>query len=253
MRPVKYDDVTVSSIGEVLGQLEKQYEPQTDTVWFRGHSNGTWSLTPSLYRDDFKLEHESTLMTRFKQNALPLLDYRPNSSWEWMFLMRHHGCPTRLLDWTESPLVALYFACQEDSAHDQKDGHLWCLLPTALNEHWGMTGTHLGDIPAFGSDILNDYSHQSVVHARGIRKSPAAAIAPREAGRMTVQQSVFTIHHVDTEPVETSGDTNHVWRLVIPSASKSSLRKQLATLGINRLSIFSDLDSVGHFAKQAIQ
>ena len=103
---MKYPDVNIDSLGKVLETLEKQYNPPTDIVWFRGHANAAWTLVPSLYRPPYKLEHEPTLMTRFKQNALPLLNFRPGTSWEWMFLMRHHGCPTRLLDWTESPLVA---------------------------------------------------------------------------------------------------------------------------------------------------
>jgi hypothetical protein len=250
---MKYDDNNLNSVGEMLGVLQDQYDPPHETVWFRGHAMAKWSLTPSLYRPPFKLQHEQSLLTRFKQNALPLLDYRPATTWEWLFLMRHHGCPTRLLDWTESPLVALYFACEERQDFDNSDGHVWCLLPTVLNEWWGMSGAHPGDIPAFGSPYLDDYLPEKVATALGLQKQPAAAIAPREAGRMMVQQSVFTIHHIKSEAIETFGDKRHVWRLVIPKASKSTIRRELATLGVSRLSIFSDLDSVGYVATEAIR
>ena len=251
--PMRHTDIDVNSIEDVLTTLPNQYTANKDTVWFRGHAQDRWALTPTLYRGKYKLEHEPTLLTRFKQNALPLLQYRPNSSWEWLFLMRHHGCPTRLLDWTESPLVALYFACQDENDNDKFNGHLWCLLPTVLNEHWGLTGAHPGDIPAFGlGPYLEDYTPEKVATTPGLRKQPAAAIAPREAGRMSVQQSVFTIHHVKTEAIDTFGDKSHIWRLNIPSTSKQKIRKQLATLGVSRLSIFSDLDSVGYVSKEAI-
>ncbi|MGH9822731.1 MAG: FRG domain-containing protein [Blastocatellia bacterium] len=250
---MKHDDINVDSVGRVLEVLQEQYDPPNDVVWFRGQAVSNWTLTPSLYRNPYGLEHEQTLMTRFSQNALPLLNYRPSSSWEWLFLMRHHGCPTRLLDWTESPLVALYFACENEGDQDQHDGYLWCLLPTVLNEQWGLTGTHPGDIPAFGGTLLEDYAPEKVAATPGMRKQPAAAIAPREAGRMTAQQSVFTVHHQRTEALETYGDTQHVWRLVVPAASKVRIRRELATLGVSRLSIFPDLDSVAHIAREAIK
>jgi len=250
---MKHNDAQVNSVGEIISSLQTSYNPPTDTVWFRGHASNTWTLTPSLYRRPYKLEHEPTLLTRFKQNAIPLLAFRPSTSWEWLFLMRHHGCPTRLLDWSESPLVAAYFTCEQNEKHDKEDGHLWCLNPTVMNEQWGMTGAHPGDIPAFGvGPYLEDFSPEKVSSTPGYKRQPAAAIATREAGRMTVQQSVFTIHHVRTEALEEFGDKKHVWRLVIPFASKPKIRKELALLGISRLSIFPDLDSVAKLASEAI-
>jgi hypothetical protein len=253
---MKHPDSEVNSVADVLAQLEDQFTPQQDIVWFRGHANGAWTLTPSLYRSPFNLDHEKTLMIRFQQNAMPLLHFRPTTSWEWLFLMRHHGCPTRLLDWTESPLVALYFACgEEGDEHVEANGHLWCLMPTVLNDMFGVSRTHPGDIPAFGiSNVLDDFNPERIDTGLSPRAhKPAAAIATRESGRMSVQQSVFTIHHRLTEAIETVGDGGHLWRLVIPPNAKGPIRKQLATLGISRLSIFPDLDSVARLAMEAIR
>jgi hypothetical protein len=117
-----------------------------------------------------------------------------------------------------------------------------------------MTGAHPGDIPAFGvGPYLEDFTTDKVSSVPGLKRQPAAAIASREAGRMTAQQSVFTIHHVRMEPIESYGDITHVWRLVIPWASKPDIRKELAVLGVSRLSIFPDLDSVGKLASEAIK
>jgi hypothetical protein len=251
---MKNPDQTVNSIGELLGVLQGQYNPPDEVVWFRGHANATWTLIPSLYRTPFCIDHERTLLTRFQQNALPLLSHRPSTPWEWLFLMRHHGCPTRLLDWTESPLVALYFAVEASAHNDASDAHLWCLSPTALNEQANIHGQHAGDIPAFGvGPYLDDYAPDKVNAVVGYRRPAVAAIAPREPGRMTVQQSVFTIHHVKTESLEAYPDTSPLWRLIIPFAKKPLIRAELATLGISRLSLFPDLDSVAQLAKEAIQ
>jgi hypothetical protein len=250
---VKYDEVHIDSINQLLEALAGQYKPLEEIIWFRGHADCEWALTPSLFRAPYKLEHESALLNRFRQNALSLLSYRPEKSWEWLFLMRHHGCPTRLLDWTESPLVALYFACQSNPKHESKDGHLWCLSPTALNEQMGITGSHPGDIPAFGHGPYLDEFMPEKIFTPGIRRQPAAALAPREIGRMVSQQSVFTIHHQRAEPIEAYGDKQHLWRLRIPAPKKEHIRSQLAVLGINRLSIFPDLESAALVAMEAIR
>lgn len=249
---MRHEDRTVRSVGEVLEVLQGQYQPGTDVVWFRGHGKSEWTLKPSLYRSHFSIQHEPILMTRFMQNAIPLLHFRPTSAWEWLFLMRHHGCPTRLLDWTESPLVALYFAC-ENASEDGTDGHVWCLMPTVFNEQWGLAGAHPGDLPAFGvGPHLDDFAPGKVNSTPGLRRQPAAAIAPREAGRMAAQQSVFTIHHLRTDSIDIYGDQSHVWRLIVPADAKQAMRDQLATLGVSRLSIFPDLDSVGIIATESI-
>lgn len=249
---MKYEPKEISSVGTLLAILQEQVDRANDTVWFRGHPVSTWKLLPTLYRDNYTIVHESTLQSRFMQNALPLLHFRPANDWEWLFLMRHHGCPTRLLDWTESPLVALFFAC-EDEKHREVDGDLWCLLPTVLNENWGMTGEHSGEIPAFGrSAEIDQYSPGNIIMSRGIESYPAAAIAPRESGRMSVQQSVFTIHHKRIVPIEDIGEKNHLWKLTIPKDAKQLILNELATLGISRLAIYPDLDSVAQLAKDAL-
>jgi len=61
-----------------------------------------------------------------------LVDGIPKDEWDWIFLMQHYRAPTRLLDWSESPLVALYFALV-DKLQEDSDGALWCMDPIALN------------------------------------------------------------------------------------------------------------------------
>ena len=106
-------------------------------LWFRGCTDKAYDLTPSIARHGIDIKSETPLINLFKQNAVQFVRDRPQSEWEWLFLARHHSVPTRLLDWTESPLVGLYFATKSqeiDSSNAERDGSLWVLIPTRLNK-----------------------------------------------------------------------------------------------------------------------
>ncbi|MGA9698130.1 MAG: FRG domain-containing protein, partial [Acinetobacter sp.] len=115
------DDISVSSIEELISALSQL--SNWEIKWYRGQGNKDWNLIPIFLRQNARTS-EKTIVNRFMQNASMLLENKPNTYFDWMFLMQHYGVPTRLLDWSESPLVALYFAVQ---GHKEEDGALWIL------------------------------------------------------------------------------------------------------------------------------
>lgn len=120
-------------------------------------------------------------MFSFQQNAFSLLEKRPSTYWEWLFIMQHHGVSTRLLDWSESPLAGLYFAL-DDPKKDRTDGLLWMLLPTELNKISNINSKDNPklSIPAFGDNIeLNLYTPQGIKANTTVSNNPIAAIALR--------------------------------------------------------------------------
>src|SRR4051812_49396847 len=85
----------------------------TRTMIFRGVAKSSYKLVPSLGRQASKtpedlLKFEYVLLLEFRRRALPYLKVVPSSDLDWTFLAQHYGIPTRLLDWTTNPLVAMY-------------------------------------------------------------------------------------------------------------------------------------------------
>ena len=209
-------------------------------------------LIPGLGRQDTTPTAESTLIKRFKQNAVPHLQSKPSTEWEWLFLMRHHGLRTRLLDWTESPLVGLFFAV-DDPHFRQKDATLWCIDPVALNRNANIKFEHSLEIPAFDYDsILNNYLPTTMTKETTSSLSPIAAIASRNSSRMAAQLGTFTISHRLFTPIEEVGDRKHVWRINIPAAAKPTLVKELRHMRHTRLTLFPELDSVADEAQEML-
>src|SRR5580700_59641 len=95
-------------------------------IWFRGHRNKEWALTPKIFRsgNEITVADEGELYGEFLRRGCSLAPSL-SAGWHSYFLMQHHGIPTRLLDWTDSSLVALYFALKDCGT----DAAVWAMNP----------------------------------------------------------------------------------------------------------------------------
>lgn len=211
----------------------------------------TWKLVPSLARNQSHLQAENAVIKRFMQNATPHLQSQPQEEWEWMFLMQHYRAPTRLLDWTESALAALYFAVSEKK-HLKKDGAVWCLDPTALNKAANIKFPFEPEIPSFGRDKVMDSYQPTRVLESPSELNPVAIMGPRNTTRMAAQLGTFTINHRLHSPIETIGNRSHVWRWIIPGEAKKELLKELALLEFTELTLFPELEKVADLSKELL-
>lgn len=210
------------------------------SIWYRGQTKDSYSLLPSYLRNSYA--PETTLLSAFKQNATMLADKQPKNNFDWMFLMQHYGIPTRLLDWSESPLVALYFALQKTEEND--DAVIWALKPTELNKQANIKSLQEEFyIPSFEDVEIDGYSIESS-NAK-VSLKPVAVIASRNNPRIQAQMGVFTIHHLnDTTPIEEIGNQSHIIKYVIDNTNKKDILKQIELLGITQFQLFPELSTI---------
>jgi len=247
---VRYKDRAVVSISAMLTALKTQVK-DGQTVWFRGHGLSTWELVPSLARNPAHLLAENAVTKRFMQNATPHLKAAIMREWEWMFLMQHHRAPTRLLDWTESPLTAMYFAVSE-ALHTGNVAAVWCLDPVALNREANLSFDFEQEIPAFGNDKNLESYLPSRVKDDPTKLQPIAIMGPRNTPRMAAQLGTFTINHRLHTPIEQIGKQKHVWRWLVPPTAKSNVMRELSILGVSALTVFPELDRVADLSKELL-
>jgi hypothetical protein len=115
----------ISSLSDFIKILEKLPRKPGSSLYYRGHSNFDYLLEPSLFRRS-KLQNSEHLMYNEIQKECPESFIDDKTTLEKLVKMQHYGLPTRLLDITRDPLVALYFACSthEDKADSKNDGEV---------------------------------------------------------------------------------------------------------------------------------
>lgn len=240
----------INSVQEFLEVLEG-FEEDGFERWYRGQRVSEWKLLPGYMRLQ-NPPSETTLLNRFRQNAARLIEAPARNDFDWMFLMQHYGVPTRLLDWSENPLTALYFS-SFPSPEDEQDGALWVLKPVLLNSLANISNSDEPNyLPSFDDPEIEGYTLQNVSSNPRISLKPAATIATRNNARIQAQAGVFTIHHKSPQAIEDL-EGEHVQKLVIPAASKIRVRRQLKSLGFTRFHLFPELESVGATVREGLE
>lgn len=212
-------------------------------VWWRGQNNFKWKLEPSVFRSEYTGYSEKSGVQRFmhKAQSRHLLVPQLSDRQHWLFLMQHYGLPTRLLDWTESPLIACYFATEPD--HDKTDGALYALSPYALNKIQTGHRSLLMPYDAPAIEIIDSVFKENLDSPKKI-----VAIRPMEVDiRLLTQISVFTLHGHNELIEKMQNAQDFIIKIKVPKGSKRNLREQLKHLGVRASNIFPDLD---HLAKE---
>jgi hypothetical protein len=258
---------TIESISDLEKYAKSVNDELGEQLWWRGHRNQGWGLKPSIWRKEHAeyADQEVAYLNHFQGRAICQQESHrtPETNIEWLFLAQHYGLPTRLLDWTESPLVALYFAViadDTDKEADGKDACLWALAPTKLNYEFskrpdseerlnGFASIELNVVKGIASLAFGDKSDSCSNSANGKpsdNQLPSVlALQPWESNdRIIAQSGRFTLHRSENALETLAFQRPYLKKIIIPQKAKEILRGCLEVFGIRRWNIFPDLENL---------
>jgi len=213
-------------------------EPDPISVWFRGQGNALWPLRPKLYRHAKKKFNENEIRMEFKLRGFQLMSetHVPN-----------YRAPTRLLDWTDGALIALYFAVESQGRYT--NSAVWMLDPVWFNDEvlnevdennyvQGILLPHWKEADPWFPEPFEEVLHVEY---------PVAIDPPHVARRVSVQRSRFTVHGKSKRGLESFAIGMPELRLVkfvIPNRVGKQVLDHLSTCGIMETNVFPDLEGL---------
>jgi hypothetical protein len=257
-------EIIISSIAEYINEINTLRDE--GFIFFRGQdSYEKQKLLPSLLRQRFdesskkwsniySKQCDQKFMNEFKSRAVSCMSFIPQNDWEWMSTAQHYGLPTRLLDWSQSALVALFFAVENEEfvyEEQSQDGPVvWCIDPIKLNEklrfieEYNIIPNIIEDNERFQSGLKEKY---------GIAKMPedviypVAVICPTSNRRINAQKGSFTLFPLKALPIpfeDMEGVEELLCKIVIDKNLKTDIKRQLYEIGITYSTIYPDLDYI---------
>lgn len=220
---------------------------------FRGVPRARHGLETSLQTGGFEA-HERHLLTSFRKYALRSAVHG-DWVWNWLSLAKHHGLPTRLLDWTYSPYVAMHFATHDVRYFDE-DAAIWCvdyrkinaLLPKPLRKMLDEE-----DVNIFTTELLNRVA-TTVAEFDALSKNDFVVFfePPSLDERIVNQFALFSLPSSPTLSLQAllEQKPDAYRRIVIPAALNWEVRDKLDQANITERVLFPGLDGLSQWLKR---
>lgn len=254
------EDIIVTSWNELNERLyENSWSERLgrfrSPLAYRGMQDARFDLTTSLVRlgGDYE-RHEDDLLRNFRKYAFHKADMG-DSVWYWLALAQHHGLPTRLLDWSYSPFVALHFVTADVELFN-RDGVVWCvnyiesnkLLPNSLKGLLDKAETNI-----FTAETLSEAAHTLPDFERLSEGDFVAFLEPPSLDERIVNQyALFSLMSSPSSNLDMWLAVHpHVFRrLVIPASLKWEVRDKLDQANITERVLFPGLDGLSRWLRR---
>jgi type I restriction enzyme M protein len=249
-------EVRVGSLVDYIGLIE---EIGVGATCFRGAKDPVEDMRPTLARSwhrnrrirahlgqepRFDLwRYEARLIEAFQRRSLPLLEFVPDCHLSWLAVAQHYQLPTRLLDWSRNPLVALYFAVtdrnRQEHADDWADASVfvWQLGTAPDVDDYVLPLHRVRAMHAFEGGLVGD----------GQGPAPAGIVLfspPMISMRFASQEGLFSFEQEVSDRPFTEAALERgldLTRVVLPGACRLAILRQLSRLGVETEKLFPDL------------
>jgi len=255
----------VHSLGDLIAQTTPpEPDPATgrrrSAAVYRGAPDARWPLLTSLDAlggvnpPHTKADLEEYILRSFIRYSRPYFINPPENDWEVLVAAQHHGLPTRLLDWTYSPLVAAHFATVDPG--DGADRAVWRLDWKAMHRQF-----KLPDLALLIQDLVGIFGRDRPFTPSDLFAMPpdarpfACMLEPPSLDiRIVAQSAAFTLCSDKRQSfdrfLEQHGLGDTLTKLVIPAAERGRIRDQLDLVSVDERRLFPDLDGVASHLKR---
>ncbi len=241
---------TINDINELLNFINELHYSHGTQLWYRGHDDATYPLIPSIQRSNQRIHNERFLSNDFYIKTKQILPNSPDKHnyAAWMSLMQHYGLPTRLLDWSQSPLIATFFATETYKETSQVDACIWVLLPSKLNKQEGFVECLFPvDAETVQGMLLPAFKDR--MHDPELCNKIIACHFIGNDLRMYCQQSNFTVHN-SLRKLEDICDSNTLYKIIIPKERKQYFWYCLNVFGITEGFVYPDPEHISKELKR---
>jgi hypothetical protein len=280
VREALEEEYSVFSVGRLFDKVSRYNSTVIEndikgTLLFRGQADIDFPMDASIFRNDL-IGRETTLINDLILQE-PFEFGNQMTDFEQLVKMQHYGLPTRLLDVTTNPLIALYFACADKSCED-KDGEILILIESLQRptEKQVQFFAALAEYDGKSIEYFVDYFVQKGLMSRELdyiekqeklenlfRTKYIPVVAPKNNERIKRQNGAFLLLGVDIDQpdyflknvfnlkdqlVKDFGD-GIPRSLVVPQEYKQSIINELDIIGINESFVFPELEHQAAYIK----